>query len=253
MWTRNLLQEFMWRDLANPLTYIDVYLYLPLLLLMDIRGSAWKRGTQSDLICVSKNTLEVLHLWQFRGERRIQYFVYAKNHFLPWLTWKSKEKQLQLMLWRVKLHNLLDFAHKRKASTKFPGFPITVVAPASLLSLHETVCCYVQYPYFFLPLDLSRSKMEEIPESSKEDPQPERGTQTGFSPRISEAMAEFLVNTVASTAKIVQAAVEAQKSAQVPPQCPRTWFEWGRVSKWMKQLPCLKKSPQKPGVGVGCL
>lgn len=57
--------------------------------------------------------------------------------------------------------------------------------------------------------------MEEVSESSKEDPQPERAPQTGFAPRISEAMAEFLVNTVASTAKIVQAAVEAQKSAQL--------------------------------------
>ncbi|KAJ6653399.1 hypothetical protein lerEdw1_009300 [Lerista edwardsae] len=62
---------------------------------------------------------------------------------------------------------------------------------------------------------LSRSKMEEVPESPKEDPQPERATQAGFAPRISEAMAAFLVNTVASTAKIVQAAVEAQKSAQL--------------------------------------
>ncbi|XP_053119771.1 uncharacterized protein LOC128330639 isoform X2 [Hemicordylus capensis] len=57
--------------------------------------------------------------------------------------------------------------------------------------------------------------MEGSSESLKEDPQSEKAAQTGFAPRMSEAMAEFLVNTVAGTAKMVQASVEAQKSAQL--------------------------------------
>ncbi|CAI5790927.1 Hypothetical predicted protein [Podarcis lilfordi] len=46
-------------------------------------------------------------------------------------------------------------------------------------------------------------------------PQDDKAAPTGFAPRISEAMAEYLVNTVAGTAKMVQASVEAQKSAQL--------------------------------------
>ncbi|XP_067325937.1 uncharacterized protein [Anolis sagrei] len=38
---------------------------------------------------------------------------------------------------------------------------------------------------------------------------------TSFAPRISEAMAELLVNTVVGTAKMVQVSAEAQKSAQL--------------------------------------
>ncbi|XP_026538093.1 uncharacterized protein LOC113421741 [Notechis scutatus] len=37
----------------------------------------------------------------------------------------------------------------------------------------------------------------------------------GFAPRISETMAELLINTVAGTAQMVQVSVEAQKSAQL--------------------------------------
>ncbi|KAM6452562.1 uncharacterized protein PHA67_018822 [Liasis olivaceus] len=46
-------------------------------------------------------------------------------------------------------------------------------------------------------------------------PQADKSLPGGFAPRISEAMAELLVNTVAGTAKMVQVSVEAQKSAQL--------------------------------------
>uniref|UniRef100_A0A6J0U1V7 Uncharacterized protein n=1 Tax=Pogona vitticeps TaxID=103695 RepID=A0A6J0U1V7_9SAUR len=58
--------------------------------------------------------------------------------------------------------------------------------------------------------------MEESSQSPK-DPasQADKAAPADFAPRISEAMAEFLVNTVASTAKMVQTSIQAQKSAQL--------------------------------------
>ncbi|XP_039186375.1 uncharacterized protein LOC120302281 isoform X2 [Crotalus tigris] len=46
-------------------------------------------------------------------------------------------------------------------------------------------------------------------------PQPDQSLPGSFAPRISETMAELLVNTVAGTAQMVQVSVEAQKSAQL--------------------------------------
>ncbi|XP_034275562.1 uncharacterized protein LOC117666761 [Pantherophis guttatus] len=46
-------------------------------------------------------------------------------------------------------------------------------------------------------------------------PQSDKSLPGGFAPRISETMAELLVNTVAGTAQMVQVSVEAQKSAQL--------------------------------------
>ncbi|XP_062813212.1 uncharacterized protein LOC134292387 [Anolis carolinensis] len=43
----------------------------------------------------------------------------------------------------------------------------------------------------------------------------EKAATTGFAPRISEAMAELLLNTVVGTAKMVQVSAEAQKTAQL--------------------------------------
>ncbi|XP_042327626.1 uncharacterized protein LOC121932750 isoform X2 [Sceloporus undulatus] len=61
-----------------------------------------------------------------------------------------------------------------------------------------------------------RSKMEEIPESpTGSTSQADKAAPDGFVPRISEAMAELLVNTVANTAKMVQVSAEAQKTAQL--------------------------------------
>ncbi|XP_061447582.1 uncharacterized protein LOC133367504 [Rhineura floridana] len=60
------------------------------------------------------------------------------------------------------------------------------------------------------------SKMEESSETPKDSPsQDDKAAPAGFAPRISEAMAEYLVNTITGTAKMVQASVEAQKSAQL--------------------------------------
>lgn len=61
--------------------------------------------------------------------------------------------------------------------------------------------------------------MEESSESSTDNPQPTKTVPPCCTPKIPVPVAEFLVNTVANTAKMVQAAVEAQKSAQVSPRC----------------------------------
>ncbi|KAH0626400.1 hypothetical protein JD844_001361 [Phrynosoma platyrhinos] len=67
-----------------------------------------------------------------------------------------------------------------------------------------------------LNVGIMRSKMEEIPESSMgSTSQADKAAPAGFAPRISEAMAELLVNTVANTAKMVQISAEAQKTAQL--------------------------------------
>ncbi|KAJ7314061.1 hypothetical protein JRQ81_005980 [Phrynocephalus forsythii] len=58
--------------------------------------------------------------------------------------------------------------------------------------------------------------MEESSQSPK-DPtsQVDKAAPGDFAPRISEAMAEFLVSTVVGTAKMVQTSIQAQKSAQL--------------------------------------
>ncbi|XP_060137234.1 uncharacterized protein LOC118095513, partial [Zootoca vivipara] len=79
-----------------------------------------------------------------------------------------------------------------------------------LTPITRSVLCPVSI-FLFL-----RSEMEESCQTQKNSPpRDNKAAPTGFAPRISEAMAEYLVNTVAGTAKMVQASVEAQKSAQL--------------------------------------
>ncbi|ETE67082.1 hypothetical protein L345_07139, partial [Ophiophagus hannah] len=69
----------------------------------------------------------------------------------------------------------------------------------------KRVCVYIQ----------DRSKMEKSFDLEVNSPfQSDKSLPGGFAPRISESMAELLVNTVAGTAQMVQVSVEAQKSAQ---------------------------------------
>ncbi|XP_048373195.1 uncharacterized protein LOC125444672 isoform X2 [Sphaerodactylus townsendi] len=59
------------------------------------------------------------------------------------------------------------------------------------------------------------SKMEDRCESPDNPPHPDEPAPEGITPRLSEDLAQFLVSTMAGTAKVVQVAVKAQKSAQL--------------------------------------
>lgn len=62
--------------------------------------------------------------------------------------------------------------------------------------------------------------MEASSESPDSPSHPDKPARACFMPKIPEGTAQFLVNTIAGTAKMVQAAIEAHKSAQVLSICP---------------------------------